>query len=166
MRIRKRQVGLPLSSLSPVPLSDPYTHSASSGSLLPPVQLLRPTTPAAVDGINKNSKLSDQAATNQPPIGGPDTIDHTVSCTRSLRTVLRHSFLGLNQTISLHCLRLKKSFFPPDSSANLWQMNKINSIHLRCCPCSRLSNISDFVFVCQQEWVIHGEEKLVSNDSR
>ncbi|KAK4797927.1 hypothetical protein SAY86_030253 [Trapa natans] len=83
MRIRKRQVGLPLSSLSPVPLSslslsDPYTLSASGGSHILPVQLLRPTAQSAVDCLSKNSKRSDQlAATNQPPIGGPNTVDHT-----------------------------------------------------------------------------------------
>ncbi|KAK4783183.1 hypothetical protein SAY86_007557 [Trapa natans] len=96
MRIRKRQVGLPLSSLSPVPLSslslsDPYTLSASGGSHIPPVQLLRPTAPAAVDGVSKNSKPSDQfPATNQPPIGGPDTVDHTETAIHGEKKLTRN----------------------------------------------------------------------------
>ncbi|KAK4799459.1 hypothetical protein SAY86_024824 [Trapa natans] len=78
MRIRKRKDKLPLSSLSPVPLSslslsDP-SNSGSRWYLVPPVQLVLRS--ATTDDIGNNSKPpSDQDASNRTPISLHKTVD-------------------------------------------------------------------------------------------
>ncbi|KAI4300677.1 hypothetical protein L6164_034026 [Bauhinia variegata] len=65
MRIRKRQVPFPLSSLSPVPLSDPHLINRS------PVVQLNDATPPEVDAPGTTAVRMDRQPSDQqlPPIG-------------------------------------------------------------------------------------------------
>ncbi|KAF2289490.1 hypothetical protein GH714_036616 [Hevea brasiliensis] len=69
MRIRKRKVPFPLSSLSPVPLSDPHLSRSSSDQL----QLLRSNPHQNFSSQDAKASYFTSQSSDQPnyPIGGP-----------------------------------------------------------------------------------------------